>query len=86
MCYNVLRGDDFMPHVSLRVTEQEKIWMDSYAKLRGVKLSDAIKEAFFIKLEDEYDLKTIRMYEVEKEQGNIEYHTRADVRNMLGLE
>ena len=58
-----------MPHVSLRVSEQEKNWMESYAKLQGTNLSDAIKNAFFEKLEDEYDLKTIRDYEAEKAKG-----------------
>ncbi|MDR2355142.1 MAG: DUF6290 family protein [Clostridiales Family XIII bacterium] len=46
-----------MPHVSSRVSEQEKIWMESYAKLHGLNLSDAVKAAFFEKSEDAYDLK-----------------------------
>ncbi|MCL1849274.1 MAG: DUF6290 family protein, partial [Clostridiales bacterium] len=64
----------YMPHVSLRVTEQEKNWMESYAKVQGVKLSDAIKDAFFDKLENEYDLKAIREYEEEKAKGNVKYY------------
>ena len=28
-----------MAHVSLRVAAKEKIWMESYAKLQGVRLS-----------------------------------------------
>ena len=60
-----------MPHVSLRVTEEEKNLMDSYSKLHGIYLSDAIKEAFFEKLEDEYDLKAIREHEAEKAIGNV---------------
>ena len=75
-----------MPHVSLRVTEQEKTWMESYAKLQGVNLSEAIKEAFFEKLEDEYDLKAIREHEAEKEKGNVKYHSHAEVKEMLGLD
>jgi len=75
-----------MPHVSLRVTDQEKSWMESYAKLQGLNLSDAIKEAFFEKLEDEYDLKTIREYEEEKARGNMKHFTHDEVRSILGLE
>ena len=74
-----------MPHVSLRVTEQEKIWMDSYATIHGINLSEAIKEAFFEKLEDEYDLKVIREYEAENESGNIEYYSHEDIGKILGL-
>lgn len=72
-----------MPHVSLRVTEQEKKWMDSYAQLHGVKLSDAIKDAFFEKLEDEYDLKCIREYEA---NPDTKCYSHKEVKEMLGLE
>jgi predicted DNA-binding protein len=75
-----------MAHVSLRVTEQEKNWMESYAKVRGINLSEAIKEAFFEKLEDEYDLKTIREFEEEKAKGNIKYYSVEEVKQRLGLD
>lgn len=55
-----------MAHVSLRVSDREKALMESYARLHGVNLSDALKEAFFEKLEDEYDLNMLRKYEQEK--------------------
>jgi hypothetical protein len=74
-----------MPHVSLRVSEQEKNWMESYANLHGINLSDAIKAAFFEKLEDEYDLQTIREYEAEKAQGTITFFSHDEVGKMLGL-
>ena len=74
-----------MPHVSLRVTEQEKTWMESYAKVQGINLSEAIKEAFFEKLEDEYDLKIIREYEEEKINGNVSYYSHEEIGKMLGL-
>jgi len=74
-----------MPHVSLRVTEQEKNWMESYAKLQGVNLSEAIKEAFFEKLEEEYDLKAIREHEAEKAKGNVKYYSFNEVVQELGF-
>lgn len=52
-----------MPHVSLRVSEQEKELMENYAKLNNVSLSDAIKSIFFERLEDEYDQKIVDRYE-----------------------
>ena len=39
-----------------RMTEEEKKLADAYAKLNGVSLSEAIKRAFFEKIEDEYDI------------------------------
>ena len=74
-----------MPHVSLRVSEQEKTWMEGYAKFHGVNLSDAIKTAFFEKLEDEYDLKTIREYEDEKRVAAARYFSLDEVKTELGL-
>lgn len=79
-------GSDNMPHVSVRVSEKEKSWMESYAKLQGISLSDAVKTAFFEKLENEYDLKAIREHEAEKEKGKMEYFTHDEVKEMLGLQ
>ena len=74
-----------MPHVSLRVSELEKSLMESYSRLHGINLSDAIKEAFFEKLEDEYDLKAVREHEEDKAKGNVKYHSHAEVKETLGL-
>jgi len=83
-CYNVIQeGSGIMPHVSLRVSEGEKIWMEGYAKLHGLNLSDAIKAVFFEKLEDEYDLKTIREYE---SKPDLKFYSLDDVKKELGLD
>ena len=75
-----------MPHVSLQVSEQEKIRMESYAKLHGINLSDAIKDAFFEKLEDEYDINSILEYEKAKSKGDMKYYTIDEVKKELGLD
>lgn len=72
-----------MAHVSLRVSDQEKKWMENYAKLHGKSLSDAIKQAFFEKLEDEYDLSVISEYEQEKP---VKLYSMSEVMEELGLE
>ena len=41
---------------SIRFTEKERKLADSYAKLHGISLSEALKSALFEKIEDEYDL------------------------------
>lgn len=71
-----------MPHVTFRVSEQEKEWMESYAKVRGVNLSDLVKDAVFEKLEDEYDLQCVREYEQEKEHV---FYSMDEVKAQLGL-
>ena len=42
--------------ISITMTDEEKALADAYAKLNGVSLSEAIKRAYFEKIEDEYDL------------------------------
>ena len=42
--------------VSIRMTNEEKELATAYAKLNGVTLSEAIKRAYFEKIEDEYDI------------------------------
>ena len=75
-----------MPYVSLRVTDTEKKWMQSYADIHGMHLSDAIKEAFFEKLDNEYDLNSIREYEAEKKNGTIKYYSLSEAKKELGLD
>jgi len=74
-----------MPHVSLRVTEEEKITMESYAEAHGVNLSEAVKDAFFQRLEDEYDLQTIVEHREQKAKGEVQHYTHEEVKKELGM-
>ena len=73
-----------MPLVSLRVTDQEKEWMESYAKLQGINLSVAIKKAFFERLEDEYDINIILDYE--KTKDNTKLYSLEEAKDYFGIE
>ena len=53
--------------VSIRMTQEEKELANAYAKLSGVSLSEAIKRAFFDKIEEEYD--AWRLENVETRNG-----------------
>ena len=75
-----------MPHVTMRVTEEEKNWMENYAQVIGVNLSDAIKNAFFEKLEDEYDLKIAREHAERKAKGQVKYYSLDEAKKELGLD
>ena len=75
-----------MSHVSLRVTSSEKSIMESYAKVQGVSLSDAVKQVFFQKIEDEYDLKALRLHRERKAKGEVVYHSIDDVINEMGFD
>ena len=41
---------------SIRLTDDERMLAESYAKLHSYSLSEAFKRALFGKIEDEYDL------------------------------
>ena len=42
---------------SIRLTPDERNLAESYAKIHGISLSDAFRNALFEKIEDEFDLK-----------------------------
>ena len=41
--------------VSIKLTKREKEIVDAYTKTKGISLDVAMKEAFFEKIEEEYD-------------------------------
>ena len=45
---------------SIRLTPEEKILAESYAKLHSLSLGEAFKKALFERIEDEYDIKINR--------------------------
>lgn len=70
--------------ISIRMTEEEKQLADAYAKLNGVTLSEAIKRAYFEKIEDEYDIALVdaALRDYEK---NPKTYTHEEMKKMLGL-
>ena len=53
--YYTKKGDDVMSF-SIRLSEQERALVDSYAKLHSISVGDAFKQALFEKIEEEYDI------------------------------
>ena len=41
---------------SIRLTDEEKMLADSYAKIHSISLGEAFKRALFEKIEEEYDI------------------------------
>ena len=70
--------------VSIRMTEEEKQLAVAYAKLNGASLSEAMKRAYFEKIEEEYDiaLADAALREYEK---NPKTYSHDEVKKMLGL-
>lgn len=76
-------GGLFMSY-SIRFTEKERKLADSYAKLHGISLSEALKSALFEKIEDEFD---IALYnEAKKEfEKNPKTYTLKELKDKHGL-
>ena len=70
--------------VSIRMTEEEKQLAVAYAKLNGASLSEAMKRAYFEKIEEEYDvaLADAALREYEK---NPKTYSHEEVKKILGL-
>ena len=70
--------------ISIRMTEEEKQLADAYARLNGISLSEAIKRAYFQKIEEEYDiaLADAALKEYEK---NPKTYTLEELMKELGL-
>ena len=70
--------------ISLRMTEEEKRLAESYAKIHGISVSEAIKRAFFEKVEDEFDIAEadLALREFEKDQKT---YTLDEVKKMFDL-
>ena len=70
--------------VSIRMTNEEKELADAYAKISGLSLSEAIKRAYFEKIEDEYDIaladKALREFEKDPTTYSLD-----EVKKMFGL-
>ena len=70
--------------ISLRMTEEEKRLAESYAKIHGISVSEAIKRAFFEKVEDEFDIAEadLALREFEKDPKT---YTLDEVKKMFDL-
>ena len=78
----ITKGVDHMAHISFRVSDDEKAAIESYAKLQGLSTSEVVKDAFFEKLEDMFDLKKIEEYENVKDGKT---YTHDEVGKLLGI-
>ena len=69
---------------SFRFTDEERKLADSYAKVHGITLGEALKNALFEKIEDEYD---IALYQQAKKEfdKNPKTYTLKEIKEMYDL-
>lgn len=70
--------------VSIRMTEEEKQLAEAYAKLNGISLSEAIKRAYFEKIEDEYDI-VLAGFAIDEYVKKRKTYSHEELKKILGL-
>lgn len=66
------------------MTDQEQKLANSYAKLHGISVGEAMKSAFFDKIEEEYDLNLAEIALKEFEENPVSFSVE-EARKMLDL-
>ncbi len=70
--------------IIINLTEEEFKAAEEYSKSRGVLLSEAMKQVFFEKVEDEYDIaiadEALRKYDVDHKS-----YSHEELKKILGL-
>lgn len=74
-----------MSNVTIRLTDEERDILNVVAQLYGNKLSTAIKTILFEKIEEDYNLKVIKDFEVRERKNEIELIELSDFRKELGV-
>ena len=70
--------------ISIRMSDEEKKLADAYAKLNGLTLSEAIKKAYFEKIEDEYDI-ALADAAIKDYEKNPKTYSLEEIKKELGL-
>jgi len=73
-----------MAFCSIRMTDRDKAILEEYARVVNKSISEVLRESFFEKLEDEFDIKTAdEAYSIFL--GNPKTRTLDEVMNDYGL-
>lgn len=70
-------------NVSVYLNKEEKIIAENYANKNGLSLSDAMKNAFFEQIEDEYDIATTDRLLNRYENGLEKTFTHEEIMEMF---
>ena len=68
---------------SIRLTEEERLLAESYAKLHSMSLAEAFKRALFERIEDEYDI-AVAGEAYQEYLANPKTYTHVEVKGLLG--
>ncbi len=74
-----------MTTITVRLNEEEQKTFNEYAKLHDLPLSTLLKQTLEEKMEDEMDLRRIKEYEADFEDGTSESYDHDTVMKMLDL-
>jgi len=71
--------------ISLRLSDEDSLCIKKYAELKGLTVSELIRQSVLDRIEEEYDLETYKKAVLEYQEDPTTYsHTQ--VRQMLNLD
>ena len=72
--------------LSVQMSKEEMELINAYCKLRGLKVSTAMKDALLEKIEDELEIKWAeKCYEEYKNNPDQKYYSHEEFKKMFGL-
>ena len=71
--------------ISLRLSDEESLCFKKYAELKGLSVSELIRQSVLDRIEDEYDLTAYKKAILEHQEDPTTY-SHAQVRQMLNLD
>jgi RHH-type rel operon transcriptional repressor/antitoxin RelB len=70
--------------ISLRLNDQDAKLFKKYAELKGMSVSELVRQSVFEKIEDEYDLEAYEKARADYQENSVTY-SLDDVKEELGL-
>ena len=70
--------------ISLRLNDQDAKLFRKYAELKGMSVSELVRQSVFEKIEDEYDLEAYEKARADYQENSVTY-SLDDVKEELGL-
>lgn len=71
--------------ISIRISDEERKILELAAKAYGGGISSMIRQIVFEKIEDDYDLSTVKAYEERKAEGRTEVRPISELWDELDL-
>lgn len=71
--------------ITIRLNSEEELMMEKLSKMYSCGISTALKRLALEKLEDEYDIETIKEFEKQSKNKDVKFINQKDFEEKFGL-